>query len=217
MGVGVVAGRRIKIVRNTIVDTVSTPSTSSPIPPARPASRTCSSRTTTSPATGGPEHDELVRGRRPAVGRGTAVMDGLTVTGNRVHVGPATANNGNADGLGGLGIRADKANLKRNVVITNNWTVDNDTRSTTRVVINLANVQNLTITGNRQPIANGSASSATPAPPAPAWSAATTSRHNRNTTSAGPGTGAPCAGRSPARVPPSSYAIRRWRSSCAGG
>ncbi len=47
-------------------------------------------------------------------------MDGLTVTGNRVHVGAATANNGNADGLGGLGIRADKANLKRDFVITNN-------------------------------------------------------------------------------------------------
>ena len=87
---------------------------------------------------------------------GTAVMDGLTVTGNRVHIGPATGNNGNADGLGGLGIRADKGNTKRNVTITNNWTVDDDTRSSTRFVINLANVHNLTITGNRQPIANGS-------------------------------------------------------------
>ena len=84
-------------------------------------------------------------------------MDGLTITGNRVHVGAATADNGNADGLGGLGIRADKANLKRNFVITNNWTLDNDTRSSTRGVINLLNVQNLTITGNRQPILNGSA------------------------------------------------------------
>ena len=86
----------------------------------------------------------------------TAIMDRLTVTGNRVHVGAATADNGNADGLGGLGIRSDKANLKRDFVFTNNWTVDNDTRSSTRFVINLANVQNLTITGNRQPITNGS-------------------------------------------------------------
>ena len=86
----------------------------------------------------------------------TAVMDGLTITGNRVHAGAATANNGNADGLGGLGIRADKANLKRNLVITNNWTIDNDTQSATRTVFNLANVWNLTVTGNRQPITNGS-------------------------------------------------------------
>ena len=86
----------------------------------------------------------------------TAIMDGLTVTGNRVHVGAATADNGNADGLGGLGIRSDKANLKRDFVVTNNWTVDNDTRSSTRFVLNLANVQNLTVTGNRQPITNGS-------------------------------------------------------------
>ena len=62
----------------------------------------------------------------------TVVMDNLTITGNRVHAGAATANNGNADGLGGLGIRADKANLKRNLVITNNWTIDNDTQSATR-------------------------------------------------------------------------------------
>jgi hypothetical protein len=86
----------------------------------------------------------------------TALMDGLTITGNRVHVGAATADNGNADGSGGLGIRADKANLKTNFVISNNTTTDNDTQSASRAVINLANVENLTITGNRQPIANGS-------------------------------------------------------------
>ena len=85
-----------------------------------------------------------------------AVMDNLTVTGNRVHVGAATADNGNSDGVGGLGIRSDKANIKRNFVFTNNWTIDDDTRSTTRFVLNLANVNNLTVTGNRQPITNGS-------------------------------------------------------------
>ena len=67
----------------------------------------------------------------------TAVMDGLTITGNRIHVGAATADNGNADGLGGPGIRADTPIVKRNVTITNNWTVDNDTRTATRAVVNL--------------------------------------------------------------------------------
>jgi hypothetical protein len=84
-------------------------------------------------------------------------MDGLTITGNHVHFGAATGDNGNADGLGGLGIRADKSNLKRNVVITNNTTDDNDTQSKNGSVINLANVRNLTITGNHQPIKNGAA------------------------------------------------------------
>ena len=87
---------------------------------------------------------------------GTAVMDGLTITGNRVHVGAATADNGNADGLGGLGIRADKSNPKTNFVITDNTTLDQETRSG-EAVIALANVDNLTVTGNRQPIANGAA------------------------------------------------------------
>ena len=41
-------------------------------------------------------------------------------------------------------------------MFTNNWTIDDDTRSSTRFVLNLANVKNLTVTGNRQPITNGS-------------------------------------------------------------
>jgi len=88
---------------------------------------------------------------------GSAVMDGLTISGNRVHVGAATSNNGNFDGIGGLAIRGDKANLKRNVVITNNTTTDNDTQSSSRATVYLANVANLSVTGNRQPIANGAA------------------------------------------------------------
>ena len=87
----------------------------------------------------------------------SAVMDGLTITGNRVHVGPARATGRGDDGAGGLAIRGDKANLKRNVRITDNWTPDEDVRSGVYAVISLANVQDLAVTGNRQPIANGSA------------------------------------------------------------
>ena len=81
----------------------------------------------------------------------------------RTYSGPASGpgavyaweGNSNA-GIGGLSVRADKANIKRNFVITNNWTVDNHSRSSSRSVINLANVHNLTITGNRQPVQAGS-------------------------------------------------------------
>ena len=161
MGIGIVAGRRIKIERNAIVDTVIHAIDLEPDPYS---------------ARGGGFEDVLISNNDitrygwsqsytswfvaavpdPSV-EYTAVMDGLTITGNRIHVGAATADNGNADGVGGLGIRADTPIVKRNVTITNNWTVDNDTRSATRAVVNLLNVVNLTITGNRQPIANGSA------------------------------------------------------------
>jgi hypothetical protein len=168
MGVAIVAGRRIQIVRNAINDSVWTaidlePDASNVGPNGEAGygggfidvlisdndvTRYSWGQTMTSWFVAACPQDAVV---------GTAVMDGLTITGNRVHVGAATADNGNADGLGGLGIRADKSNLKRNVTITNNTTTDNDTRSTTRTVMNFANVQNLTVTGNRQPIANGSA------------------------------------------------------------
>ena len=158
MGVGIVAGRRIQIVHNVINDSVYM---AIDLEPDRPQDSI---------------HDVLISDNdvtrygwgqdltswfvaavpAPAVVN-TAVSDGLTITGNRVHVGPATADNGNADGLGGLGIRADASNLKRNVTITDNSTIDDDTRQASRAVINIANVENLTITGNRQPIANGSA------------------------------------------------------------
>jgi hypothetical protein len=85
----------------------------------------------------------------------TAYMNGLTVRDNRIHVGAATADNGNFDGIGGLAIRGDATNLKRNITITNNWTMDDDTRPATRFVMYLHNVENLTVTNNRQPIDYG--------------------------------------------------------------
>lgn len=87
----------------------------------------------------------------------TCTMDDLTVTGNNVIRGAWTADNGNADGLGGLGIRADKANLKRRYVIEGNTTATPDTRPSTRYVMSFANVQGLTVRDNVQPITNGSA------------------------------------------------------------
>lgn len=86
----------------------------------------------------------------------TCVMDDLTVERNNVVRGAWTATNGNASGLGGLGIRADKSNLKRRYVIRDNRTVTADTRSASRFVMSFANVQSLTVTGNTQPIVNGS-------------------------------------------------------------
>lgn len=83
----------------------------------------------------------------------TAVMNGLSVTGNRVWQGPATALNGNYPGMGGLGLRANKANPKSDYVITGNWTATANTGP--GCVMYLANVHNLTVTGNTQPIANG--------------------------------------------------------------
>jgi hypothetical protein len=84
---------------------------------------------------------------------GTAVMDRLTVTGNRIHLGAVGPKNGNYTGLGGLGIRADKANVKNDYVITNNWTATPN--SGPGAVMFFTNVHNLTVTGNRQPIVNG--------------------------------------------------------------
>lgn len=86
----------------------------------------------------------------------TCLMDGLTVTGNNVIRGAWTADNGNADGLGGLGIRADKTNPKSNYVIEDNRTSTPDTRSSTRSVINLVNVTGGAVRRNDQPISNGS-------------------------------------------------------------
>ncbi len=161
MGVGIVAGRRIQLVRNAINDSVYIAIDLEP---------------DSSQSNGGGFQDVLISSNdvtRYSWGQnltswfvaanpqdavlGTAVMDRLTITGNRVHQGAATANNGNADGLGGLGIRADKTNVKTNVVISDNTTTDNDTQASSRGVMYLANVQNLTVTGNRQPIANGAA------------------------------------------------------------
>jgi hypothetical protein len=83
----------------------------------------------------------------------TAAMNGLTVTGNMVYRGAVGPRNGNYTGLGGLGIRADKANVKNDYVITGNWTATASTGP--GCVMYLVNVHNLTVTGNTQPIANG--------------------------------------------------------------
>jgi hypothetical protein len=168
MGIGVVAGRHLSFVHNTINDSVYSAIDFEPDASAAGPNGEA--------GYGGGFQDALVSDnditryswgqtltswfisacpQDPVVA--TAVMDGLTVTGNRVWVGPATADNGNADGLGGLGVRSDKANLKNDFVFTNNWTADNDTRSSSRSVMSLANVHNLTVTGNTQPISNGSA------------------------------------------------------------
>jgi hypothetical protein len=157
MGIGIVAGRRIKIERNAINDSVYIAIDLEPDQAQHGfADVLISDNDVTRYSWGQNLTSWFVAANPQDAVLGSVTMDGLTITGNRVHVGAATTNNGNADGLGGLGIRADKANLKRDFVFTNNWTVDNDTRSSTRFVINLANVQNLTITGNRQPISNGS-------------------------------------------------------------
>ena len=88
--------------------------------------------------------------------RDICVMEDLTVTGNNVIRGAWTTDNGNADGLGGLGIRADKINVKRRYVIEDNRTSTPDTRPATRAVINLVNVTGGAVRRNDQPIQNGS-------------------------------------------------------------
>ena len=159
MGVGIVAGRRIKILNSQILDSVYMAIDCEP---------------DASQSNGGGFVDVLIDGNtidyyswgqtltswflaacpQDAV-LSTCVMDGLTVTNNKVLHGAATSDNGNADGLGGLGIRADKTNAKKNFVIKDNTTTDDDVRSSGRSVMNFVNVENLTVTGNKQPISNG--------------------------------------------------------------
>jgi hypothetical protein len=163
MGVAVVAGRRIRIVGNTINDSVYypvdlEPDISQPGPNGEPGhgggfvdvliadndiARYGWGTDMTSWFVAAAPQDDVVD---------TAVMDGLTITGNRVHVGPAVPTGRYEEGLGGLGIRSDKANLKRNFTITDNWTADDDVRQVAAAVLNLRNVENLVVTGNRQPI-----------------------------------------------------------------
>lgn len=82
-------------------------------------------------------------------------MVGLLVRSNCIEVGPATGDNGNVDGLGGLGIRADKSNEKQHFTITGNRTADDDTQGGDGAVMRFAHVDGLVITDNRQPISNG--------------------------------------------------------------
>jgi hypothetical protein len=161
MGVGVVAGRDIDITRNAIDDSVYTAIDLEP-DPSQPGGGggyqnvQITDNDITRYSWGGADLTSWFVAANPndkVVA--TAVMDGLTITGNRVHTGAAMPENGNFPGLGGLGIRADKANLKNDVVITDNTTDDADTQPPGKFVMYLANVRNLTITGNRQPITGG--------------------------------------------------------------
>jgi hypothetical protein len=158
MGIAVTAGRNIDIIGNSIEDTVYTAIDLEPDSPQHGYEDVLISdnditnygwaESMTSWFVAACPADSVVD---------DVTTDGLVITGNRIHKGPATANNGNYDGLGGLGIRIDKANLKRGVTITNNWTSDNDTQSSSRGVMYLANVNGLVVTGNTQPIQNGAA------------------------------------------------------------
>jgi hypothetical protein len=155
MGVGIVAGRRVKIERCQINDSIDTAIDLEP-----DASQV-----------GGGGFEDVLISDCDITGYGwgqsltswfvaacpqdavlaSCVMNGLTVTKNRVHTGAVGPVNGSQTGLGGLGIRADKTNAKKNFVITDNVTTHTDTRSSSRSTMNLANVENLTVTGNKQP------------------------------------------------------------------
>jgi hypothetical protein len=157
MGVGILAGENITVTGSTINDTVYTAFDLEPDQPQQgfrnvvisnnSITRYSWGQTLTSWFVAACPNDSVVS---------SVVASGLTITGNNVHIGAATSNNGNFDGLGGLGIRADKANQKYNFVITDNTTADNDTQSK-RDVMYFDHVSNLRITGNRQPIAGTSA------------------------------------------------------------
>jgi hypothetical protein len=156
MGIAVTAGRHIDILRNRIYDTVYTAIDLEPDEPQHGYQDVLIkgnlirnygwAQSMTAWFVAACPADDVVD---------DVVMDGLTITRNKVYKGAATRNNGNFDGLGGLGIRIDKANLKRNVTITDNWTADNDTQSR-RAVMYLANVRGLRVTGNTQRISGSS-------------------------------------------------------------
>lgn len=167
MGIGVIAVRRLKVERTTINDSVYSafdfePDTHSAGPNGEPGAGggydqvLLSDNDITRYAWGQVLTSWFVAGVPSAAVMNTAFMRGLTIVGNRIHFGPATADNGNADGLGGMGIRMDGSNRKTDLVIKDNVSDDDDTRSSSRSVMQLANVMNLTVTGNRQPIVNGS-------------------------------------------------------------
>jgi hypothetical protein len=156
MGIAVTAGRHLDFLRNRIEDTVYTAIDLEPDEPQHGFQDVLIK-------------DNIIRGYGWAQSMTSwfvaacpsddvvddVVMDDLVITGNRIFRGPATRNNGNYDGLGGLGIRMDKANPKRNVTITRNRSYDDDTQSR-RAVMYLANVRNLRVTGNTQRISGSS-------------------------------------------------------------
>lgn len=88
-------------------------------------------------------------------GLGSVAKD-IVVESNVVTVGPATGDNGNQDGVGGLAIRADKSNPKSGIVIRSNRSLDDDTRDVDRAVMNFSDVDGLTVEFNRQAISGAS-------------------------------------------------------------
>jgi hypothetical protein len=158
MGIAVTAGRNIDIIGNSIEDTVYTAIDLEPDQPQHGYQDVLISDNDVTNYGWAESMTSWFVAACPADSVVDDVTtDGLVITGNRIHKGPATGDNGNYDGLGGLGIRIDKANLKRGLTITDNWTSDNDTQSSSRGVIYLANVRDLVVTGNTQPISNGAA------------------------------------------------------------
>jgi hypothetical protein len=156
MGIAVTAGRHIDILRNRIYDSVYTAIDLEPDEPQHGfqdvlikgnlIKRYGWAQSMSSWFVAACPSDDVVD---------DVVMDGLTITRNKVYKGAATGNNGNYDGIGGLAIRIDKANPKRNVTISDNWSGDNDTQSR-RAVMYLANVRGLRVTGNTQRISGNS-------------------------------------------------------------
>ena len=159
MGVGIVSGRRVKIERNTIADSlyiaIDLEPDSSQVGGGGFVDVLLSANTIDGYGWGQTLTSWFVAANPQDAVVGTAVMDGLTITGNTVVRGAVGPANGSATGLGGLGIRADKANVKRDLVISNNTTAVPDTRASTRATMNLAAVEDLTVTGNRQPAPSG--------------------------------------------------------------
>lgn len=155
MGVGIVAGRRILVSRCVIDDSVDTAIDLEPDASQSGgggfADVTITDCDVTRYGWGQNLTSWFVAACPQDAVLATCTMDRLTIRGNRVHAGAAGPKNGSQTGLGGLGIRADKTNVKRDLVIDGNTTDWQDTRAATRATINLANVANLTVTGNRQP------------------------------------------------------------------
>jgi hypothetical protein len=88
----------------------------------------------------------------PSGGAEAITMHRVTVRGN-TSTGPTNTKNGNYAGIGGLAIRADDPNPKIDFVITGNKTTTPHAR--TDAVMRFVNVNNLTITGNTQPLSSG--------------------------------------------------------------
>jgi hypothetical protein len=156
MGVAVVTGSHIRIVNNAILDTVYTAIDLEPdqddhgyqdvLIEGNRIDRYGWAEGMTGWFVAANPADEVVD---------DVTMDDLVVRDNCVVQGAATMNNGGFPGLGGLGIRADKDNIKRGITITGNRTADDDTQGDERSVMHFAHVEDLVITDNHQPIGGG--------------------------------------------------------------